>query len=161
MSNPPKITPEQAQERLKRLCARQEKCSYDLMQKLKLWGILPKDAERIVAKLIAEGYVNDSRFAALYAKEKSQINRWGPVKIKTMLLSKGISKHIVDEVLSEVDAGNFTGNLALLLKRKLPQVKAKSNFELRAKLIRFGVSRGFELAEVIEEVSRLVSDTDQ
>ncbi len=161
MSKPPKITPEQALERLKRLCARQEKCSHDLLQKLKLWGILPNDAERIVAKLIAEGYVNDSRFAALYAKEKSQLNRWGPVKIRAMLLSKGISQNIVDDVLSEVDSGDSTDNLALLLKRKLPQVKARSNYELRVKLIRFGVSRGFELAEVIEEVSRLVSDTDQ
>lgn len=161
MSKSQKITPEQALERLKRLCARQEKCSHDLGQKLKLWGILPNNSEQIVAKLIADGYVNDSRFAALYAKEKSQINRWGPVKIRTMLLSKGIPIHIIDEALSEIRPSNFSGNLNIILKRKLTQVKAKSNYELRAKLIRFGVSRGFELAEVIEEVSRLVSDTDQ
>jgi len=143
-------------ERLQYLCARQEKCTHDLVQKLKQWGFAQAEIDKIVGKLSSDGYVDDNRFARLYVREKSRINKWGPLKLRAMLASKGISKDIIDQAMNELSYAENPINLFDLLNKKMPQVKAKNRFDLRNKLIRFGASRGFALDEVIDTVNRLL-----
>lgn len=143
-------------ERLQYLCARQEKCTHDLVQKLKQWGFAQAEIDKIVGKLSSDGYVDDNRFARLYVREKSRINKWGPLKLRAMLASKGIAKDIIDQALNELSFAENPINLFDLLNKKMPQVKAKNRFDLRNKLIRFGASRGFALDEVIDTVNRLL-----
>lgn len=150
------LTPQKAMERLQYLCARQEKCTHDLVQKLKQWGFAQAEIDKIVGKLSSDGYVDDNRFARLYVREKSRINKWGPIKLRAMLASKGISKDIIDQALNELNYAENPINLFDLLNKKMPQVKAKNRFDLRNKLIRFGASRGFALDEVIDTVNRLL-----
>jgi len=154
------ITPQKALERLQYLCARQEKCTYDLVQKLRRWGLAQTDVDIIVGKLTSDGYVDDRRFAKLYVREKSRINKWGPIKLRAMLASKGISKEIIDVALNELGNTDNKPNLFELLKKKMPHVKAANRFDLRNKLIRFGASRGFALDEVIDEVNRLLGSDE-
>lgn len=150
------LTPQKAMERLQYLCARQEKCTHDLVQKLKQWGFAQAEIDKIVGKLSSDGYVDDNRFARLYVREKSRINKWGPLKLRAMLASKGIAKDIIDQALNELSYAENPVNLFDLLNKKMPQVKAKNRFDLRNKLIRFGASRGFALDEVIDTVNRLL-----
>ncbi len=150
------LTPQKAMERLQYLCARQEKCTHDLVQKLKQWGFAQAEIDKIVGKLSSDGYVDDNRFARLYVREKSRINKWGPLKLRAMLASKGIAKDIIDQALNELSFAENPINLFDLLNKKMPQVKAKNRFDLRNKLIRFGASRGFALDEVIDTVNRLL-----
>ncbi|MEY1639255.1 regulatory protein RecX [Tenuifilum osseticum] len=150
------LTPQKAMERLQYLCARQEKCTHDLVQKLKQWGFAQAEIDKIVGKLSSDGYVDDNRFARLYVREKSRINKWGPLKLRAMLASKGIAKDIIDQALNELSYSENPINLFDLLNKKMPQVKAKNRFDLRNKLIRFGASRGFALDEVIDTVNRLL-----
>ncbi len=150
------LTPQKAMERLQYLCARQEKCTHDLVQKLKQWGFAQAEIDKIVGKLSSDGYVDDNRFARLYVREKSRINKWGPIKLRAMLASKGIAKDIIDQAINELSYAENPINLFDLLNKKMPQVKAKNRFDLRNKLIRFGASRGFALDEVIDTVNRLL-----
>ncbi|MEW5845653.1 MAG: regulatory protein RecX [Bacteroidota bacterium] len=154
------ITPQKALERLQYLCARQEKCTHDLVQKLRQWGFAQADIDRIVGKLTSDGYVNDNRFAKLYVREKSRINKWGPIKLRAMLASKGIPKEIIDQALSELGNADNKPILFELLEKKMPHIKAANRFDLRNKLIRFGASRGFALDDVISEVNRLLSNNE-
>jgi regulatory protein len=48
--------------------------------------------------------------------------------------------------------------LVELLTRKLPTIKAKSTYEAKAKLIRFGVSRGFDMEMVVDCATQLISE---
>ncbi len=154
------MSTEKAIERLQALCARQEKCAFDVIQKLKQWKIDAPSIQIIVTKLKRDGYVNDSRYAALFVKEKSSINKWGPEKIRVMLAHKGIAKSIIEEVLTQIDTKEAKDQLLELLKRKLPTIKAKSTYDLKNKLIRFGVSRGFNLNAVIEQANKLIQTND-
>lgn len=154
------ITPQKALERLQLLCARQEKCTHDLVLKLRQWGISPLEIDKIIKKLIADGYVDDKRFARLYAREKSRINKWGPLKLRAMLASKGIAKENVEEALGELNESAQLDKLNELLRKKMQQVKAKNRFDLRNKLIRFGASRGFALDDVIDAVNQLLGSDE-
>lgn len=150
------LTPQKALERLQFQCARQEKCTHDLVQKLKQWGFAQLEIHEIVGKLISDGYVDDNRFARLYVREKSRINKWGPLKLRAMLASKGIKKEIIDKAINELGDAENPNILFDLLNKKMPHVKAKNRFDLRNKLVRFGASRGFPLDEVIDTVNRLL-----
>ncbi|MDI3527682.1 MAG: regulatory protein [Tenuifilum sp.] len=154
------MTPEKALERLQRLCAQREKCTYDLIQKLTQWGVGQNDINKIITSLKHDGFVDDQRFARLYVREKSKFNKWGPIKIRTMLSAKKISKEIIDAALSELSDEKTSENLFDLLKKKKVQIKAKNSYDLRNKLIRFGVSRGFPLDDVFEAVNRLINSGD-
>lgn len=153
-----KIGFEQALQRTERICAGQEKCSFDIARKLHEYGLNEEESNRIVERLIAEGYINDSRFAKMYTREKSRLNRWGRVKIIAMLKSKGINSEIITEAIKELSPDKEATTLEELIRSKQKQVKAQSHYELKSKLIRFGLSRGFEQALVYEIVGRIVKE---
>lgn len=161
MGNPVKHTKtaQEALQSLMRLCARAERSSGDALRLMRRWGVADADAQRVVARLIAERFIDDRRYAECFVREKINLSGWGAYKIKMSLRQKGISQQIIEEVVEpmfgEVD---MSERLEALLLRKLPTIKAKSNYDARAKLIRFGASRGFELDMVIECVNKIISE---
>ena len=87
-------------ERLQRQCARMEYCVSDIRRKaLKAMEGDPDAADRIVASLVKDRFVDDRRFAAAFAREKSALQGWGTVKIRFQLRGKGVSDEIITEAL--------------------------------------------------------------
>ena len=62
------------------LCSRSEHCSFDIQDKLMLWGLSSEDALLVISKLIEEKYLDDERFARAYVKDKFRFNHWGKQK---------------------------------------------------------------------------------
>jgi len=147
---------EKALKRLQNLCARQEKCTWDIMLKLKLWGVKNEEVQKIVSMLVDEGFVDDRRYASMFAREKSQLNKWGSIKIASALRAKKIDESIIKEALLELQPKFDRATLENIITTKAKQVKAKSPSDLRAKLVRFGLSRGFELEHVVKTVDMVM-----
>lgn len=144
--------------RMQSLCARQEKCTADIRQKLHLLGLSNDDILWVIKRLIDDGYVNDSRYAHFFVCDKSRLNKWGRIKIISTLKSKGIAESIIRDSISELNADTDKKTLNDLISRKAKQVKAKSAYDLQSKLIRFGVSRGFEMELVLDVVKSVVKE---
>ena len=140
--------------RLQNLCAKQECSSADMLQKaLKALDYDRAAAEEVVAALVRDGYVDDARYAAAFAREKSSITGWGPVKIKFALAAKGIKGDKVQEALEDIDPDRADAKLRKLLDNKWKTLAEDPQGKL--KLIKFALSRGYEyeqIREVIEEV---------
>lgn len=151
------ITPEKALQRAQALCAKQERCSNDIRLKLIQWQIITNEAEKIIRKLIADGFVDDERYARMFVRDKSKFNKWGPIKITYTLRSKRISEEIIKSALHEIVIADDT-SLRELMQRKLKNLKAKSPYELKVKLIRFGVSRGYEYNLVNTIASSIINE---
>lgn len=151
-----KKSPEAALASLMRLCARGEKCSCDALRLMRGWGVEPTEQQKILHKLIQERYIDDSRYAKAYTREKCSINGWGEIKIRQMLRTKGIENAIIAEALEEINQRESTERLRERLKRKLRTIKASTPFELRAKLIRYGVSLGFDYQSVNDTANYLL-----
>ena len=125
------------------LCAQAEHCQYEMLEKMRRWEI-PEDAQaRVMAKLIKERYVDDERFAQAFVKDKIRYNKWGRRKVEQALWQKRIDEDIRKRVLDEVDDDEYLSVLSPLLKQKRKSVKAKTDYELNQKLVRFAVGRGF------------------
>lgn len=146
----------QALNRLQAQCARAEKCTGDIRRKMQQWRLPEADAEWVMRQLVADGFVDDTRYATSFVRSKAQYSQWGRIKIRAALRAKGLAESLIAQALADFPADTDRETLSELLARKLPQIRAKSPYDLKAKLVRFGVSRGFELDMVLSEADRLV-----
>lgn len=135
-------------ERLRCLCSRREYCSADILKKAADALDGDKDAaEQILQVLMSEKYVDDLRYATAYAREKSMISGWGETKIRYMLSSKRISRSLVDQALTEIDSDKADARLRKLLENKSKTLKADP--QIRLKLLRFALGRGYQYDDVV------------
>lgn len=139
--------------RLENLCAKQECCSQDMLQKaLKALDYDTAAAREVVDYLIKDKYVDDARYAAAFAREKAAITGWGPVKIRFALAGKGIKGEAVDAALDEIDGSRAEVRLRKLLETKWKTLEGDPQAKL--KLLKFALSRGYEY----DQIKSLVDD---
>lgn len=141
--------------RLERQCVRAEYCSSDILKKAV--SLLEGDtvaAKEVLESLIGNGFVDDRRYAAAFAREKSGITGWGPVKIRFALSSKRIPSATIAEALEEVDGARAEQKL-----RKLMEAKWKSlsgDEAARLKLLKYALARGYDydtVRRIAEEIT--------
>ena len=137
------ITEQEAYLRLTALCAQAEHCQHEMLEKMKKWELADEAQARVMERLIKERYVDDERYARAFVMDKIRYNKWGRRKVEQALWMKRIDKGIQERVLSEVDDEEYVSALRPLLKQKQRSTKAASDYELRQKLIRFALSKGF------------------
>ena len=154
-------TPQQALTSLMRLCARSERSSGDALRLMRGWGVEETEARKVLARLLNDGFIDDSRYAGAFVRDKIRFGGWGVRKIATALRAKGVAREIIDEALSEVDGDDMRERLITILRRRLPSIKAKSAFELRDKLLRYAVGRGYDFAIARECIEELVKADDE
>ena len=151
-------SPEQALASLMRLCSRAEKSSGDARRLMARWGVAASEREGVLSKLIEMRFIDDSRFAAAYVRDRSRFGGWGTYKIRAGLKAKGVSEEVIKEALAQLTEDNSAEQLLRQVERKAPKVKAANDYELKTKLIRFALSRGFEYDTVLAVVEQFMKD---
>lgn len=126
------------------LCAGTEYCISDLLVKLRSWGTDDNENARIIELLKKENFINEERYALAYVKDKYNYNKWGKIKIAAHLKSKKISGEMIEMALDTIDNETYKQTLSNLLTVHRRSVKAKNQFDLKAKLLRYGLSKGYE-----------------
>lgn len=137
---------------LRRICSAREYCSKDIYDKALKRLEDPSAAENAVKTLTEEGFLSDSRYAAAYARDKSSIAGWGTVKIRFMLRSKGVPDNIITEALQEIDSDKADTKLLKVVSAKYKILKEDP--QVKIKLLKFALSRGYSY----EQVNRVVSE---
>jgi len=142
-------------ERLKNYCALQDRCQWDVTQKMKEWGLLEMTQNHILEILILEKYVDEERFAQSFCRGKFIIKKWGKVKITKELKKKKISDICIKKGLEEIDLTEYDLLLENLLTKKNDTLRDKNHFKRKSKLARFLIQRGFEGNLVWDKIREL------
>ena len=153
-------TPEQALAALMRLCARAEKSQEDARRLMRGWGLAERDAKGVLAKVVRDRFIDDARYAGAFVREKLRLSGWGEYKIRTALQRKRIDRALIDAALAEADRSGMDERLRRQLERKARTAKYTTQYELKTKLIRYGLSLGYDYETVVEAASGLVTDTE-
>lgn len=143
---------------LQAACSRREYCSADIIQKAS--RKLPDDPEAvkdILDSLRADSYVDDSRYAAAFAREKAGLTGWGPVKIRFALAAKRISKADIDLALSSLEPERAEARLERLLRAKAATLSGDPQFKL--KLLKYALTRGYEYDAVKDMVDEIAESS--
>lgn len=147
---------EQALRLLMNMAARAERSSGDALRLMKRWGVDDNDAQRVLQRLIAERFIDDSRYAAAFVREKINLSGWGSYKIVAALRRKGVDNRIIENTLSQYGSVDMEERLQGLLEKKIKTVKYRDTSDLRAKLFRFAASRGYDYSTAMQAVDRVV-----
>ena len=141
---------------LEALCAKREYCVSEIRRKAldRLEGDRQK-ADEIVAALVADKFVDDARYAAAFAREKSGLQGWGPIKIRFQLRSKGISDTDISSALGEIDTDKASARLEKLLHNKWRTLQ--DDPQGRLKLFKYALTRGYEYEEIDPLVRKITS----
>lgn len=151
-----KLSESEAFNRLSALCATAEYCRADIMKKMQNWE-LPYGCEgNIISRLIKERYIDESRYAKAFTRDKFRYNGWGMMRIERELRIKGIDNALIEEAKSEIDETENDEMLRRLIEGKRRTVKGKSEYEIKAKLMRYAVSKGFTM----ESIYRIIGDLE-
>jgi regulatory protein len=141
---------------LQALCARKEYCSADMYKKA-LKGLEGDEegAAEMVALLVKDHFVDDLRYATAFARDKACLDGWGPVKIGFQLRGKGIAAATVEEALASVDEEKADARMRAVLEAKARTLRGDA--EIRLKLLKFGLQRGYEYNRLDPAVRDLLS----
>lgn len=143
--------------RMQRLCSSREYCTYDIEQKLVKEELSADEILRLIATLTKEKFIDDLRYARAFANDKIKFAGWGPDKIVYTLKSKKISNEIINDVKESFDRDISKLQLKKILEQKLRGIsKGEEREKLLAKLVRFGVSRGFGYGDVYEVSKQII-----
>ena len=153
-------TPEEAYAALTRLCARAEKSESDALRLMRGWGLAESDAQRVLARLVSDRFIDDARYAGAFVREKFRLSGWGEYKIRTALQRKRIDRELIDAALAQADRQDMAGRLRQQLERKMRTTRHTTQYELKTKLIRYGLSLGYDYETVLDSAAALVTDTE-
>lgn len=154
------MTEQEAQRKLEALCSRAEHCTFEMLTKMERWGISEDARQRVVAALVKGRYVDDERYAWAFASDKIRYNKWGKRKVDQALYMKHIDEDVRRRVLADFDDSELKESLRPLLLAKMKSTKAKSDYELSCKLIRFALGRGFGIEETRECLEDIIKNQD-
>ena len=149
------MTKEQVLYKLTSLCARAEYCQHDMLEKMRKWEVNSVDKAEIMEYLLREKYVDEERYARHFISDKLRFNKWGRRKVEQALYMKRIPESIYRPILDEQCDEDYENILMPLLRNKLRTVKGKNSYDIRNKIIRFALSRGFETDLVLKAMDKL------
>ena len=108
------------------------------------------NTERVIERLLERGYLDDAKFAEIFARSRANLRNYSTKRMKLELRKKGIASDIVDQVLT--DSENFDENAAL----KNLIAKKRNRYDNEQKLIAYLARQGFSY----DKIKSALSDYD-
>lgn len=137
--------------KLESYCAYQERCLFEIQNKLNQLGAKESDAKKVIEHLEKFRFFDQNRFAQSFAQGKLRINKWGKAKIKAALIQKFIDKETIKDALESIDYDEYVSILKGLIHRKNIELsREKDVWGKKQKILRFLSSRGFSYDEIQE-----------
>lgn len=147
---------EELLQRAQQLCAVKEYCVSEITAKILQWGENdPEITATVIGKLISEKFIDEERYCRAFALDHFKYQHWGKVKISAGLRIKKIPAAAISEGLDAIDNEEYLAMLGELLETHRPSVKSKNRYDLKGKLVRYALGKGFESQAVYEAVNSL------
>ncbi|MGB1080396.1 MAG: regulatory protein RecX [Flavobacteriaceae bacterium] len=145
----------EALEKLRHYCAYQERCHKEVKDKLYSMQMIPDAVEQITGTLVAENYLNESRFAQQFAHGKFSIKHWGKLRITRELKARAISDYDIRKALLTIDEESYLEKISSISSKKWQQLAGNSLQVRKQKLYQYLAYRGWETHLIYAEIDAL------
>jgi len=133
----------------------QDRCQWDVRQKLSEWGLLENTKNIIMIELINDSFIDEERYARSFCRGKFRIKKWGRRKIEFELKKKNISSVCIKKGMEEIDEKEYLKALENQAEKKNGLIKEKNHFKRQTKLGNYLKKRGFEANLVWEKLKEM------
>jgi len=153
------IGKESALPKIRHFCSYQERCHREVKDKLYGYGLDTGAVEEMITGLIADGFLNEERFAKQYVGGKFRMKQWGRVKIRYSLKQLGVSEPNIRIGLREIAETDYNQLLQELTHSKWASLSNEKKQWVRAhKTQSFLIQRGFEADRIREALQPFLSN---
>jgi len=149
-------TVNEALKRMENYCAYQERCHKEVDSKLFEMNMIDLAKEEIILHLLKHNFLNEERFAKVYARGKFNIKKWGKIRIVRELKFRNISAYNIKSALTEIDIDDYLITFNTLAEKKHQNIKESNPYKKSKKLTDYLLYRGWETDLVYKKVKELM-----
>ena len=142
---------EQLRAKAEAYCAVSERCCYDIRLKLQQWSATTEQTDKIVTYLQTAHFVDEQRYCHAFAHDKLLYQGWGRMKIRAGLQAKHLPSDAIARAIEDIDEQAYQEVLQKIIASKKRSLKS-SDPQVREKLIRFCLQRGFTYEEISDNL---------
>lgn len=148
------FTVQEIQEKLASYCAYQDRCQWEVENKLREFNLIPEAKDQIIIYLIQNKFLNEERFAKSFARGKFYQKNWGKNKIKMELKKRMIPGKLIEMGLKEIDPNDYFETAEKLYQKKAESLQSeRESFKKKVKIKNYLLQKGYE-SHLIEEISK-------
>lgn len=149
------LTPAMALQKAKHYCAWQERSHAEVKEKLYGFGLRKSEVDDLLTTLIEENYLNEERYASLFAGGKFRQKKWGRVKITYELKLQKVSPYNIKKALQEIDEDSYQNCLLTLAKKKWDSIAGNLPLIKKAKTTAYLIQKGYEPALIQQVIAQI------
>jgi len=149
------VETEMVLQKIRYYCSYQERCIRDVEDKLKEWTVQKKRIPLIIDSLKEEGYLDEERFARMYAGGKFRVNRWGRERIWFELRLRRIPEDLIRIGLDEIDEEEYQRILKEMMLKKKNEHSGENDFSIRERVINYVHGKGYEFTLILSIIKEL------
>lgn len=155
-SNPLKsFSVDEAKRKLEYYCSYQERCHYEVVEKLRGMNMIPQVVDTIVVHLIENNFLNEERFAQSFARGKHNIKKWGKIRILNELKFRNISKYNIEKALKEIPQELYLNTFHETAEKQWDIIKETNLQKKKKKFCDYLLRKGFESNLIFEKLNDL------
>lgn len=130
-------------------CAYQERCTSEVKKKLFQLKVPVEEYGIYIDKLASNNYLNEDRFVKYFVTARVK-KKWGKAKLKAALSAKKIDSQLIKKYLAAIDLLDYNAQIKSAAEKKWRTIKAENVRERKNKLMRFLLSKGYEMEKVVQ-----------
>ena len=134
-------------------CSYQERSHKEVLLKISKSNISKNETDKIVAKLITENFLNETRYAIAYARGKFRIKNWGKIKIINKLKQQNISSWNINKAIDEIDKDEYSKSFNLIFNKLNLKYNYLKNIYRKKKILSILYSKGWEYELIIDSLN--------
>ncbi len=138
------ILDKQLYEKLCNYCAYQERCANDVRQKLFKLKVPKNEHSAYLQKLQHGNFLNEDRYTKFFVAARVK-KKWGKQKIQAALVVKKIETPTIKKYIQDIDETEYKSQMNNVAIKKWSTIKAETMSERKTKLLRFLLSKGYEM----------------
>ena len=130
-------------EKIQSYCLYQDRCVMEVKNKLYSFKVSSQLVENIVEYLIDNDYLNEERYTKMFIQGKLRIKKWGRIKLKYELKSKGIDIKTINEYINQINEEDYMNYFNEFSTSKIKFLKGTKDQKKRS-FINYFTYRGWE-----------------
>ncbi len=124
-------------------CAFRERSSKEVYDKLRSYELAEEDIQFFIRKLEKESFLDEKRFAEVYARGKFNSRSWGKLKIGFALKQKGVEQNEIVNALNKIENQEYADKALYLAEMRSEKLDIRKKPDQK-KLISYMASKGYE-----------------
>lgn len=154
-----KVETEELLQKAMKACSGREQCISDIRSMLDRWGAKDESVkEQIIKRLLKEKFIDEQRYSRAFVLDHFRHSHWGRVKITMGLRNKKVSPEAIASGLEAIDDEEYMDLLRKTIEDQRRKIRAKNRYDLKGKLLRHALGRGFESDLVYRVINSLFDE---